>query len=171
MRTGEGMEIAGRYRLWRVAARAAQSSRFLVQSVTSWDAANEAASADPHAPAPRIAMRTALDAEDVREADVALLAIAVAHLHPAVGGRLEDLEEHLLVRLEHERRLGVGRRTHVGEGHRHHHSLAIAERLVLHPGDLAVHVAHLGPLVQLHQDLEGVVAARDEEAVGFRRRR
>ena len=87
--------------------------------------------------------------------------------------------EKIRVDLEPARRQEMmqrtGRRTvpqiYVGERHRHHRHRAVAQRGVLHPAHLAVRVAHLRPLVELHQHLEGVVARDREQAVGLGRRR
>src|SRR4051794_39704059 len=100
------------------------------------------ANAAPQAPAPRMASLTAAsDAPDVRDANEALLAVAMAHFHPSFGGRLQDLEQDLLVRLEHQRRLRARRRTHVGERYRHERARVLAERAILDPRDFAIDVA------------------------------
>ena len=123
----------------QVAARAAARERLGIDArrasrARTRDARDER---DRRAPIPRLRRRGSRsspgsDAPDVRDADEALLPVAVAHLHPAVGGRLHALRAaRCLYASKTSGACGVRRGAHVGERHGDEHRAPVAERAVL----------------------------------------
>src|SRR5688572_31500035 len=90
----------------------------------------------PHAPAPRTAILTPLLPPDLIDLDVARLAVAVPHVHPA-GGGVEEIQYHFLLRLEDKRGGVLGALAHLRERHLDHDRAAVGKVLVLDPGELA----------------------------------
>src|SRR5437764_2356821 len=103
------------------------------------------------------------DLLDTHETD---LPVAVLDLGPAGcgcrGGRIDELEQHILLGLEYDGRRRLGLREHIRGGCAHHQHAPVTDRLLLDPGDRACRIAHLEPAFDADDDLERVIATECE---------
>src|SRR5213592_1996193 len=115
------------------------------------------------------------EAPDLLDAYKSRLSIAMPDLGPArrrgdVSG-IDELEQDVLLGLEHQRCGCVWIGEDIGYGRAHQQHAPLADRFLLDPGDRAARVANLEPALDVDDDLERIITAQRVQWLGLDRGR
>src|SRR5688572_28291497 len=96
---------------------------------------------------------------ELAQSDVSGLAVAMRHARPSGAGDLVQIEQDVLLCLECELRLVVGRLPDVRDTRLDHDRAPLAQAERLYPRELATGIPNLGPAADHDDDLERIAAA------------